>query len=148
MIGWLLLIIPAVIVLVTVSMKIIADRQESKYNALKYEIRKTAQYPKFLKFANSVEGFIITMMIVCTFIFIILCTGVGIEQIGSISFVKKYEAISAEYDNRADSFNSLERIALFKSAAEMTGEAAVLQYWNKYFDPFITDDVNNLKPMR
>ena len=122
MIGWLLLFIPVVVVLITSLMEIIAARQKSKYNALEYKIKNKTQYPKFLKFVNSVGGFIITMMVVCTFIFVILCIGVGIEQTESISFVKKYEAISAEYDNRADRFTGLERIALFKSAAEMTGE--------------------------
>ena len=131
MLGWLLIFMLVVIIVIGIIFYSISDRQH-----------------KFARFINGIDGYIVTTVAVSAFLLVIVIAGVAIEQTKSISFVKKYEAMYTEYGKRADNFNSLERIALFKSAAEMIGEAAVYQYWNKHFDPFINDSVNNLKPIR
>ena len=66
----------------------------------------------------------------------------------SRSFIAKYEVTVTEYKIRSDTFSMPERVAAFNHAMNLTAEAAVFQYWDMYFDPFIPDKINQLKPIR
>lgn len=147
MIGWLTIIIPVVVIPIAMLLFTLSRWQTNQFDR-RVDKRIGDSYPRFVRFVNSISGSL-TLAIAISAVVLFLCSaGLAITYVDSVSFVKKYEAITVEYQLRSKNFNNLERAALFQSAADMTGQAAVLQYWDKYFDPFITDDVNDLKPIR
>jgi hypothetical protein len=124
------------------------NKKDKKYNT----DSNGKYYPKLCKFYNGIDtGCNITSTLVVLVLFFWLMF-MAAGQYCSISFIKQYESVAADYTSRKENFNDIERAAIFTKATEMNARLAALKFQNEacfgIFDPFVTDDINKLQPIR
>lgn len=127
MIGWIILFIPTAVIIIYIS----------------FVVDNTSVLSRTKTHNGANTSMVISVSALLLLGLIFVCSHVRI-----INFMEKYEAVSIEYKIRIDTFDKYERAALFSHAVDLTAEAAVYRFWDKYFDPFVPDSIHELKPIR
>ena len=150
MLGWFIVLVPTAIIIINIILSIVLEYNRDEYRIA--NVRGVSEPPykfsKVLRFLYDCESKVsgaTTVSIVCIIIIAIAMLCSHMETRG---FIAKYEGVAAEYKIRSDTFSMPERVAAFNYAMSLTAEASVFQYWNKHFDPFVPDRVDQLKPIR
>ena len=141
MLGWFIVLVPTAIIVMYTILAIILGYNRGVYRTAKEtNVVLTFLYNREPTFYGATVFSIICMIVIAI---AMLCS-----HMESRSFIAKYEGVAAEYKIRSNTFSMPERVAAFNYSTNLTAEAAVFQYWDRYFDPFIPDKVNQLKPIR
>lgn len=141
MLGWFIVLIPtAIIIMYTILAIILGYNIDDYYAGKKINVVLTFLYTCKATFYGTT---VFSMICIVVIGIVMLCS-----HVESRSFIVKYKGVTTEYKIRQNTFSVPERIALFNYAVDLTAEATVHQYWDKYFDPFIPDEIHNLKPIR
>lgn len=157
MLGWFIVLVPTVIIVIDAILSTILRSNKTKYNAEHGKFReeeiagtlgKRHRLHKILRFLYYYESRFFATTIISMVCMVVIVLAIFCNQMKTRSFIAKYENVATEYEIRSDTFSALERAAAFNYAIDLTAEASVYRYWDKYFDPFIPDEVNNLKPIR
>lgn len=141
MLGWIIVLVPTAIIVINIILSIVLGYNRKKY----YRADKLNKVLTFLYKCESRVSGATAVSIICM---IVIAIAMLCSHMESRGFIAKYEGAVAEYKIRSDTFNMPERVAAFNYAMNLTAEAAVFQYWNKHFDPFVPDRVDQLKPIR
>ena len=141
MLGWFIILVPTVIIVIYIILAIILGYNRKRYH-------RADNLNKVLTFLYKNESRFFTATSFSIICIIIMALTMLCSHMESRGFIAKYEGVAAEYQIRSNTFSMPERVAAFNYAIDLTAEAAVFQYWNKYFDPFIPDKINQLKPIR